>query len=417
VIIGIASVLECAPLVAAPRAPARYSPRVRPLTLLAAVTLWSLAACGGAAATTRATRPTPRTARRAAPAPAPPVDAGAATSPPVAEAPAGPSASDRVRAALEGTAAVPADEAAWFPFRVLEIVARASGELPAPTAPTIHDDVTVWSLVLPATAAPRDPVAQGSACAEVARVEPRIACAVDTLTVGATERVRLAFGWRRAPGLLVADLALPLRALARLPGGVCLLSAERTLRTVELEVRASDVRALGTALALMATVPRLSDVIMVRAEPVSTPQGQVLRALLSWPTDRADRTVGDLGHDPWPVRCEGHATLGADAPPRAILTALALLRGERAQGAVVNLARHEYLVTEGDQLGDATVTSVSEQGVYVRRGTSPRARPVLLRFATRPPAAPQPPGGAPATTMPTRPPRIPLPPEPPAPTP
>lgn len=318
-----------------------------------------------------------------------------------------PLASERVRAALEGAAAVPADEAAWFPFRVLSIVARASGELPAPTAPSEREGMVVWSLVMPPTAGERDSSVSEALCDAVRRAEPRIACAADTVTVGATERVRLAFGWRRDSRDVTVDLALPLRALSRLDTGVCLLSAERTLRTVELVVRVPDMRALGTSLALLATVPRLSDLILVRAEPMDGPSGRAIRAQLSWPTDRADRSAGDLGSDPWPLRCEDHVTVADGVRRNGSLVPVVLIRGERTRGAVVSLAQREYFVTEGDSLGDAVVVAVTEQGVYVRRGSGRRVRPVFFRFATPPPLV-----SVPSSR---RAPRVPLPPEPPAP--
>ena len=330
----------------------------------------------------------------------------------------GPSASDRVRAQLDAQPVVPAEQAAWFPFRILEIVIRASGELPAPAAPSFADDRVVWSLVAPATPTPRAASAYTSVCDEVTRVEPRVLCLTDTVAIGATDRVRMAFGWRALPGSVTADLALPLRALGRLSTGACLRSAERSLHTLELRVEVPNVLSLGTTLALLTAVPHLRDLIMVQAENLSGPRGPFLKVTLAWPTDRADRTVGDMGGDAWPARCDEHATLGAEVPPRSPLTALAVIRGERARGAVVNLARREWLVTDGDQLGDALVTSVTEQGVYVRRGDSPRARAALMRFTTRPPArgpashAP-PPSGPSHSTTPLGPIRISLPPEPP----
>jgi hypothetical protein len=84
---------------------------------------------------------------------------------------------------------------------------------------------------------------------------------------------------------------------------------------------------------------------------------------------------------------------------------------------VVRLARRDWLVSAGDQLGDATVTAVTEQGVYVRRGASPRARPQLLRFAAPGARAPSNgPANRPQGQQPALGPlRVPLPPEPPAP--
>jgi hypothetical protein len=88
---------------------------------------------------------------------------------------------------------------------------------------------------------------------------------------------------------------------------------------------------------------------------------------------------------------------------------------------VVNVARHEWLVTDGDQVGDASVATVADRGVFVRRAnTPPRARPVLARFRAPTSSAR---AGAGAAVRPQPPPlvaprlgpiRIPQPPEPPA---
>jgi hypothetical protein len=356
--------------------------------------------------------------RRVAGRPAGAVSRPAATPAPgttPALAPTEPAASDRVRALLDGTPVVPVDEAAWFPFRVLQIAARVSGELPAPTAPQVVGDTVVWSLVAP-VGADRDAGPRAAVCSEVSRLESRIVCAVDRVTVGAAERARMAFGWRRASGETTADLATPLRALSRLDTGMCLVSAERTLRTLEIRVRAPSVQALGTSLALIAAAPRLSDLILLGREAGGGAGGGGVYHL-SWPTDRVDRDTGTLGADPWPSRCDEHAMVGGDAPSRARAMALVSIEGERARGAVVALAQHEWLVTDDDQLGDATVASVTPRGVYLRRGVSPRARPILARFAPR--ASGSAPSRGPAVQHPGEPGRlppvhIPTPPEPPA---
>jgi hypothetical protein len=145
-----------------------------------------------------------------------------------------------------------------------------------------------------------------------------------------------------------------------------------------------------------------------------------IKALLSWPTDRADREHGDLVEDNCPTRCEERNAIATEARPRTPVTALLPIDGERARGAVVAILRREWLITEGDLVGDVRVTSVASDGVYLRRGSSPaRERARLARFSRsgtsatgashtgRPPNAPAP----------TRPPRLPLPPEPPAPLP
>lgn len=326
------------------------------------------------------------------------------------------SASDRVRAALRALPEVPTEEAEWLPFRVLDVVARTTGDLPQP-APLQHTDAgTVWSLVAIATPTP-DPAPLGGVCQQLMRADPRIACFVDVVTQGATERVRMAVGWRAGSGPVSHDLALPLRALSRLSTGACLVSAERTARTLDLRVRVPSLRALGTSLALLSVAPMLSDILMVHSQPIGSTGA--LEAVLTWPTARVDRDRADLRADAFPPRCDGRMVLSSSAARGAPLTALFALTGSSARGALVAIERRQWLVTEGDQVGDAVVTAFSPQGVYVRRANGQAGRPRLVRFTGTAAGGTSPlrsrargmeGAGSPGTQVP-----VPLPPEPPAP--
>ncbi len=338
-------------------------------------------------------------------------DSGVATPVPSdAAAEHAPTAVDRVRSAVAELPVIGAAESAWFPLRVLEAAARGRGDLPATTAPIVAGDAMIWSVVWPPTA--RTNVSEHApVCDDLTRADPRIACAVDQIEIGATDRVRLTVGWRRGPGEIAVDLATPLRALVRIGSPPCLVSAERTLHTIDVTLRAADLSVIGRALALMAAAPRMSDVLMVRSEPAAGG----LEVLLSWPTDRADRTTGNLASDAWPSRCEARPPLGAQDPPRGPVSARALIRGERVQGAVVSFGRHEWIVTEGDHVGDAAITAVSGRGVWLRRGRNPRARATLIAFPRGIVGSPNASGLAtfPAPPVVRPPVHVPLPPEPP----
>ncbi|MEI8256389.1 MAG: hypothetical protein WCJ30_12015 [Deltaproteobacteria bacterium] len=327
---------------------------------------------------------------------------------------AGPTAADRVRERLGALTPAPPNVAAWIPFEIIDVVDRVGGELGSSSAPEIHEDRVVWSLVIPAGPRAPDPAAFQAVCDAVTRTNAYLACAVDSVAVGATDRVRLAFGWRREAGRMAADLALPLRALARMHTGACLVSAERTARTLEIKLQVPDVPSLGRTLARLTAITPLNDLFLVGMQPAALAHGTAESATLSWPTDRVDRERADLGSDPWPTRCDEREVMSREAPAHSPLTPLLLVRGERARGAVVNIARREWVVTEGDTLGDARITSVNERGVYVARVDRPRARPTLARFVAQPAPGPGGPSRAPAALPPVR---IPLPPEPPAPLP
>lgn len=288
----------------------------------------------------------------------------------VTDAPAPRPAHERVAAALMTAAVIPAEEAAWLPARALGALYDATGALPAPTPPRFSEDRVTWSLV-----APPEVRALEGACEALARFEPRVVCAVDTVSWAGADRPRVALGWRAERGAPAVTLAQPLRALARLGRGVCLASAQRTLRTLDLTVRADAPPSLGRALAMMATAPGLRDLILVRSEA----RGEGIEAVLSWPIDRVRDAPATMGADPWPTRCEG-ASRVADAAPRGTLpTVRALITGDVARGAVLAAGRQEWVLTAGDRIAGATVARVEAD--HVALGVPGRARPVLRRVA------------------------------------
>jgi hypothetical protein len=266
--------------------------------------------------------------------------------------------------------------------------------------------------VLPAQRQTPDPASFEGVCTEVMQADPHLACAVDVLAVGPTDRIRFAFAWRRAPGPYRFDIALPLRALSRMHTGACVVSIERTAQTLELKLQVPDVAVLGRTLARLTALTPISDLILVGMQPAQLSHGQVENVTLSWPTDRVDRDHADLGTDAWPARCDEREPMSHEAAPHSPITALVAITGERSRGAIVNIAHREWLVTEGDAIADARITAVSPEGVYIARNDRPRARPQLVRYAT-PPQRPAH-GGSSSSAPPIR---LPLPPEPPAPLP
>lgn len=319
------------------------------------------------------------------------VDA-ATTAPPEDASVARPSATrDTLELAFSRAQSAPvssAEDAAWFPSRVIEVVARASHGLPAPSAPRLRDDVTVWPIALPAAETTLSLDARVAVCVDVQRVIPAVVCETDTAELRGIERARWVFAWRSDGPPPRPNLATPLRALARLGQRVCLRAAERTLRTVELEVSARDLGALGEALAFVASAPRMAELVLVRAEN----RGNEIRAELSWPTDRADRTAGDLANDPWPRRCDERTdVLSGDATS---LRALAPLRGAQARGVIVERASRQFIVTVGDRVGDAEIEAIEDNVLRVRRTVRGRARSISLAYqgaGTNPANDPRPP--------------------------
>lgn len=314
-----------------------------------------------------APRPPPPVAPTALTDAASPADASAVDVPPPP-----PPAPPRVTAALSSLAAVPASEAAWMPPRVLTAVIAATGVTPAPSAPDRDGDGVRWSLV---TADESSPERIDAACDAVTALDARLACATDRVVAAGSERGRVVVGWRVEGDAPPVSWVQPLRALSRFGEGLCLVSAQRTLRTLDLTARATSPRSLSRALAVMATAPRLSDLILVRAEP----EGEGLRVVLSWPLSRARDPRGDMGDDAWPTRCDGAATVAGDAASGTVPTALEFVAGARAQGALMSAGRAAWAVTVGDRVGGSTVSAIDASGVTVQMPR--RARPVRLRYS------------------------------------
>ncbi len=253
--------------------------------------------------------------------------------------------------------------------RLLGTLLTATRVLPAPTPVDVRDGLSVWTLLADAST---EPDRFASACDAITRVEPRVACAADTVAWSGADRARIVFGWKaREDAPAPVGFTQPLRALTRLGEGLCLMHAERTLRTLDVTVRAPDHEALGRALALMTVSPSLSDLILVRTEA----RGGAIEAVLSWPIDRVTGEA-DLGDDAWPTRCDGHSTVGGEALPGTVPVARALVRGRAAQGAVMRVGRREWIVSAGDHAASVDVVAVREAGVTVRLG----ARTAVLRF-------------------------------------
>lgn len=285
----------------------------------------------------------------------------------VAEAPPPRPAHLLVADALAHAAELPPAEAAWLPARVLGAIVDATGALPAPTPPRYEDGRFTWSLLAP----PESREVRG-ACAAVAGVDPRVACAEDSVTWAGAARARVAVGWRASESRPAVTLAQPLRALSRLGAGVCLVHAQHTLRTVDLTVRVASPEALGRALAVMAVSPGMGGVILVRMEPA----GDALRALLSWPSERAGEAPADLEDDPWPRRCDEASTVGAGVAPGTLPTMRAAVAGRAARGAVLSLGRQAWMVTVGDTVGDAVVRQIEPTRVVLTR----RGRALVVRL-------------------------------------
>ncbi len=282
-----------------------------------------------------------------------------------------PTAVETVRARLDALPLHTADEGAWMRARLLRAVIAATGVLPAPTPVDVRGDTAVWTLV---TDAATDPARFERVCDEAARVDRTVACARDTVAWAGAERARVVFGWRATSGGAPPGALQPLRALRRLGEGVCLVHAERTLRTLDLTVRAPDHETLGRALALMTVSPAMQALIVVRAEPVDG----AIEAVLSWPLVRGSSAL-DLGDDPWPVRCDGRSVVGREAVAGTVPVALAWVRGTASQGAVLRVGRREWVLTAGDRAASVDVVTARATGVTVRYGR----RTAPLRYLAR----------------------------------
>lgn len=263
------------------------------------------------------------------------------------------------------------NDSPWVRERLLAAVISEARAMPAPTRPEARDGANVWTLVADVET---DPAAFDGLCDAVQRRVPGVACAADVVAWSGAERARVVFGWRGPLDLARVSFAQPLLALG-VTSDLCLVRAERTLRTLDVTVRAPDHASLGRALALMAVTPSMSDLILVRAEPA----GASLEAVLSWPLARASGE-GDLGDRPWPARCDGRSTVGAEALAGTVPVARERVRG-RAPGAVLRVGRREWVVTAGDSAASVDVIAVRDAGVTVRmRG---RAATATLRFPAR----------------------------------
>lgn len=280
----------------------------------------------------------------------------------------------RARARAASIEVSPAAIAAWFPQWLVAAVERVTHGLPAPSAPRFDGDVVLWFVALPAAETTLSADLREAVCNEVQRAEPRIVCESDIAELRGISRARWVFAWRTDGAPPRADLATPLRALSRVGDALCIRSIERTMHTVELAVTARDLAALGRGLALATSAPRMSTLVLVRAEN----RGSEVRAELSWPTDQANRSTGHLEDDPWPVRCEGAVHVLQD--DATALRALFALRGTVGRGAVIERASRQWVVTVGDRVGDAEIVAIGETSVRVRRLVQGRPREFALRW-------------------------------------
>lgn len=288
----------------------------------------------------------------------------------------------RARSRAASLEITPAAIAAWFPQRLVTTVERVAHGLPAPSAPQFNNDVVLWFVALPPEEVTLSADAREAVCNEVQRTEPRIACETDAADIRGVSRARWVFAWRSDGGPPRANLATPLRALAHVGDALCLRTFERTMHTVEIGITSRDLASLGRALALATNGPRMSELVLVRAEN----RGTEVRAELSWPTDRADRSTGDLEADAWPARCDGAGhVLGDDATS---LRALFALHGTTTRGAVVERASRQWVVTVGDRVGDAEIVAITDQSLRVRRAVRGRPREIDMRWEGSGPEAP-----------------------------
>jgi hypothetical protein len=285
-----------------------------------------------------------------------------------------PDAISRASSRATSIEVTPAAIAAWFPQRLVATVERVARGLPAPSAPQFNNDVVLWFVALPAAETTLSADQREAVCNEVQRQEPRIVCESDAADIRGVSRARWVFAWRTDGAPPRPNLATPLRALAHVGDDLCVRSFERTLHTVEIAVTSRDLAALGRALALATNGPRMSELVLVRAEN----RGTEVRAELSWPTDRADRSTGDLEGDAWPARCDGASHVLQD--DATSLRALFALRGTTVRGAVVERASRQWVVTVGDRVGDAEIVAISDQSLRVRRAVRGRPRELDLRW-------------------------------------
>ncbi|MFO0560484.1 MAG: hypothetical protein U0269_20890 [Polyangiales bacterium] len=293
-----------------------------------------------------------------------------------------PDAISRARTRAASVEVTPAAIAAWFPQRLVATVERVAHGLPAPSAPQFNNDVVLWFVALPPAETTLSADQREAVCNEVQRQEARIVCESDAADIRGVSRARWVFAWRTDGAPPRPNLATPLRALTHVGDALCVRSFERTMHTVEIAVTSRDLAALGRALALATNGPRMSELVLVRAEN----RGTEVRAELSWPTDRADRSTGELEGDAWPARCDGASHVLQD--DATSLRALFALRGTVARGAVVERASRQWVVTVGDRVGDAEIVAINDQSLRVRRAVRGRPREFDLRWEGSGPEAP-----------------------------
>ncbi len=320
---------------------------------------------------------TPVPPRPAPQPPSPTVDAASEALPDASDPSppdAGPSALERVRAETPSREPLSAEEAAWWPSRVLPRVAEHWGALPTPGAPRTEAGTTVWPL-LAASTVPAG--ASAALCAALATAEPRGVCAFDQELWRGALRDRVVLGWRGVEGPVLMSAVQPLRALARSTGGLCLVQVQRTEATLDMTVRAGDPAVLGAALAALVVSPGLASLLVVRVEP----RGDGLEALLSWPTrGRAgSRGAMTLGDDPWPTRCDGQNRVAEGTPRGTLPVPLLPIDGASARGAFVRVGRPVWAVTVGDEVAGWTVRAITPRGLAVQARGQPRPR--VIAFA------------------------------------
>ncbi|MDP3275791.1 MAG: hypothetical protein Q8Q09_11385 [Deltaproteobacteria bacterium] len=274
--------------------------------------------------------------------------------------------------AVRGHEPLSRDQELWVPFAFLQHTLERTGTLATPVAPRHDGDAWQWSFVLSTGATP-PPMAQRDAiCSAVAQSAPAVLCAHDEAIVGGAMRPRWRLTWRTSGEAIGGDLATPLRALSRVGSRLCLRSAEVTLRSLEIVVRAPTMAALGESLALMTVIAPLRELIMVRAEL----HGAEVTALLSLPLSRLDATRATLGDDPWPQRCDGHTRVAEDSRG-ALHARMAILSStptSAPRGAIVERSARRFMLTAQDVFGDATIVDHELQRIRVQFQAGRRGR-------------------------------------------
>lgn len=316
------------------------------------------------------------------PAPSPLHTQHSSPSRPVTTPPPSPTALGTVAALLPSLTVFSPSESAWLPPRILSTVISSTHLLPVPSAPRPHSDGFIWSLITADPYTSDNTSSQttnplSAACSALATLDSRLSCATDTVTLAGTHHARIAIAWRTTGPPPEVSWIQPLRALALYGTDLCLVSAQRTVNTLDLTVLAPSASVLGRSLAVITAAPRLSDLIVVRVEPVTNG----LRALLSWPTARAHAPHADLHSDPWPTRCNNSVTVAQDTPVGGHPTAIEPIDGSTARGAVVSLNRTSWVVTSSDTFGEYTVVSTDSRSVTLR--SHRRRLPLRLPFTPR----------------------------------